>query len=80
MEPPNHEILADSLRDLLEEFLHLKSQEIPQPTYCAVCGSFHSYVFAQFTLDGDEDQAWSIPLPFCLLCHPELAGRMASAA
>lgn len=73
MEHPIHELLlASSLRDSLAEFLRIKSQEIPEPKYCSGCGTLQSYVFVQFTLDGDGNRIWNIPLQFCLQCHPEL--------
>lgn len=62
-----------SLRRSLKRLLRSKPQ--PSMEYCANCGSVCEHLPAQFWLYG-EDEAFSIGLPFCPHCNPELFSRV----
>jgi hypothetical protein len=63
------------LRGFLKQFLDLKSKAKPSAKDCARCGSSYEHFLTQFWLDGD-DQTFSIWLPFCPRCNPELLSRV----
>lgn len=68
-----------SLRGSLKQFLYVQSQIKPSAKYCTDCGSVCMYLPAQFWLDSDEE-TFSIRLPFCPHCNPELLSRVAEVA
>jgi hypothetical protein len=68
-----------TLRRSLKAFLHLRSKAHPATKYCADCGTVCTHLVAQFWLDGDAE-AFSIPLPFCPRCNPELLSRAPAVA
>ena len=59
----------------LKKFLNLQSKIEPGTQYCAGCGSVCMHLPATFWLDGDEE-TFSIGLPFCPHCNPELLSRV----
>ena len=63
----------------LKAFLRLQSKDRPRATRCADCGSICQHLPARFWLDGD-DEMFTIPLPFCPQCNPELLSQLAAAA
>ncbi len=68
-----------SPHDLVKEFLRYQSQAPLKAQPCARCGALLAYILTQFQLDGEEE-IWSIPLAYCLNCHPELLARIAYLA
>lgn len=69
----------ESLSDSLKQFLDIQSKAQRRTIYCAGCGSVCMHLSAEFWLDGDEE-TFSIGLPFCPHCNPELLTRAPMAA
>ena len=63
-----------SLRGSLKRFLDRQSKMERRTEYCTRCGSVCMYLPTQIWLDGDED-TFSLGLPFCPHCNPELIAR-----
>ena len=68
-----------SLRGSLRQFLNLQSKTEPGTKYCTGCGSVCMYLPTEFWLDSDEE-TFSIRLPFCPHCNPDLLSRVPALA
>ena len=68
-----------SLIDSLKQFLSVQSKAQPSLQYCGSCGSVCMHLPTNFWLEGDE-QPFTIWLPFCPDCNPELFARMPAVA
>jgi hypothetical protein len=68
-----------SRRRSLKEFLYLRSRAQRRTEFPTDCGSLCAYLPAQFWLDGDEE-VFSISLPFCPHCNPEILSRVPAVA
>lgn len=64
-----------NLRDSLRRFLNLQSKTQTGTQLCGYCGSVCTDLPTNVWIEGDEE-AFTIWLPFCPDCNPELFARI----
>jgi hypothetical protein len=72
---PLPQLSDKSLNKLFDDLSKVPASE----SYCSHCGSLHLYSDAQLWLE-DSEQFWTIALPYCQYCNPEIPQRRPIAA
>jgi hypothetical protein len=66
----SNEQMVDSLKELFEAL----NTAAHKQQHCLDCGSLLAYMHSYFWLV-EDDHVWSVLVPCCRHCHPELTAR-----